>query len=311
MSLLQGRVAIVTGAGRGIGAAEAAALAAEGAAIVVVDQDDSAYEIAAEITASGRAAVGLVADVSSSADAQMAVDTAVDLFGGIDIVVNNAGILRDGFLHKMTDSNWDDVLRVNLRGHFTITRAALPILRQRRWGRIINTASEAGLGASGSANYAASKEGVIGLTRSLAIEVRRFGITANAIRPRASTPLAASVATQMRLLTDRIEAGEFDPGPPTFDVCARRKLTDQPELMRPDVVAAFVVLLSSDDGGHITGGDFIIGGDELAVLPSSLVPTRQMRCEGGWNLDSLRSVLPQLVEAHGSETLTKGLPILP
>jgi NAD(P)-dependent dehydrogenase (short-subunit alcohol dehydrogenase family) len=277
----------------------------------VVDRDESAYEVAAEIAASGREAVGLVADVSSSADSQMVVDTAVDRFGGVDIVVNNAGILRDGLLHKMTDENWDDVLRVNLRGHFTITRAALPILRQRRWGRIINTASEAGLGASGSANYAASKEGVIGLTRSLAIEVRKFGITANAIRPRASTPLAASVAAEMRVLTDRIEAGEFDPGPPTFDVRARRNLTDQPDLMRPDVVAAFVVLLSSDEGGSITGGDFIIGGDELAVLPSALVPTRRMRCDGGWDLKSLRSVLPQLVEAHGGEAPTKVVDQLP
>lgn len=303
MSTLRGRVAIVTGAGRGIGAAEAAGLAEEGAAVVVVDRDDSAYSVASEIAASGGEAVGVVADVTSMADAQLIVDTALDAFGGLDIVVNNAGILRDGLLHKMQEDDWDDVLRVNLRGHFTVTRAALPVLRERRWGRIINTASESGLGTSGSTNYAASKEGVIGFTRSLAREVAKFGITVNAIRPRAATPLAMSVADEMRRLTERMVAGDFDPGPPTFDVEARRKLTDRPDLMRPDVVAAFVVLLSSDEGGVLTGGDFIIGGDELAVLPPYLVPRSRLTCDGGWSLDALRSVLPHLAVASSGDAI--------
>lgn len=308
MTMLQGRVAIVTGAGRGIGAAEAVALAGCGAALLVVDKNESAYEVAAQIADGGQEAVGLVADVSSTNDAELVVETAIDLFGGVDIVVNNAGILRDALVHNMTDEQWDDVIRVNLRGHFAMTRAAMPLLRERRWGRIINTASEAGLGAGGSSNYAASKEGVIGFTRSLAREVRKYGITVNAIRPRAATPLAASVADDMRRITDRIEAGEIDPGPPTFDVQARRNLTDRPELMRPEVIASFVVLLAGDEADSITGGDFIIGGDELAILPPHLVPQRRLRCDGGaWDLESLRRVLPEMAAAttgdRGSEPL--------
>lgn len=295
MTTLQGRVAIVTGGGRGIGAAEAAALAGSGAALLVVDQNESAYEVASHIAESGCEAVGLIADVSTTEDATLVLDTAVDLFGGVDILVNNAGILRDGLVHNMTDEQWDDVIRVNLRGHFVVTRAVLPLLRQRGWGRIINTASEAGLGAGGSSNYAASKEGVVGFTRSLAREVKKYGITVNAIRPRAATPLAATVADSMRRITDRIEAGEIDPGPPTFDVQARRTLTDRPELMPPEVIAAFVVLLASDDAGAITGGDFIVGGDEVAIMPPNVMPLRRLFSTGPWDIESLHRVLPELV----------------
>src|SRR5713226_2922236 len=200
---LKGKVAIVTGAGRGLGRAEALALAAEGARVVVNDlggnvdgtgrDSGPADQVVAEITAAGGEAVANYGSVTSMEDGQRVVQQALDTFGRLDILVNNAGIIRNRMIFNMSEEEWDTVIAVHLKGHFTVTRFAAQVFRQQRSGRIVNTSSEAGLGGFGASNYAAAKEGITGLTRTLALELGRYGVTVNAIRPRAATRMAGVV----------------------------------------------------------------------------------------------------------------------
>lgn len=183
---LQGHVALVTGAGRGIGAAIARVLAACGADVALVDlgQFDAAEVLAAELRAAGRQAVALRADVASFADADTAVAATVKALGRLDILVCNAGITRDAASWKMTEADWDAVIDVNLKGCFAFCRAAVPLFRAQKSGRIVTIASINGLrGKFGQANYSASKAGVIGLTRTLARELGPSGVTVNCVAP--------------------------------------------------------------------------------------------------------------------------------
>ena len=181
---LSDRVAIVTGGGRGIGRAIALKLAEAGAAVVVNATGKSAEDVAGEIRALGRQSRAIAADVSSSPDVSRMIEEAISAFGRVDILVNNAGITRDQLLMRMTDDDWDKVMRVNLRSVFLCTRAVLRPMIKQRWGRIINIASIVGIiGNAGQANYAASKAGIIGFTKSVAKEVASRGITANAVAP--------------------------------------------------------------------------------------------------------------------------------
>ncbi len=181
---LTDRVAIVTGAGRGIGRAVALSLAEAGARVVVNSTGQTAASVAAEINAAGGQGLAVVADISSPADAIRLVEAALAEYGRLDILVNNAGINRDRLVMRMSDAEWDDVLRVNLTGVFLCTRAVLKPMMKQRWGRIINMTSVVGLtGNAGQANYAAAKAGIIGFTRSVAREVASRGITVNAIAP--------------------------------------------------------------------------------------------------------------------------------
>src|SRR5579885_1890263 len=192
---LAGKVAIVTGAGRGIGRAEALLLAQEGAAVVVNDLGGNtdgtghdggpADQVVAEIKAAGGRAVANYANVAEMAGGESMVKTALDTFGRLDILVNNAGILRDRMVFNMSEDEWDDVVDVHLKGHFTTIKAAGVIFRQQRSGRIINTSSTSGLGNMGQANYSAAKEGIVGFTRTVARDLGRYGVRVNAIRPRA------------------------------------------------------------------------------------------------------------------------------
>lgn len=185
------RVAIVTGSGQGIGKGIAETLAAAGARVVVNDLfPEKVDEVVAEFQAAGYDVIGHAADVSIADGANSLIDAAVDAFGRIDILVNNVGMARDGWLAKMSEEDWDLVLQVNLKSQFLTCRAAAPHMMEQEYGRIINISSRAWLGGPGQANYAASKGAVISLTRTLALEMARYGVTANAIAPAlVDTPL--------------------------------------------------------------------------------------------------------------------------
>jgi NAD(P)-dependent dehydrogenase (short-subunit alcohol dehydrogenase family) len=189
-----GRVAVVTGGGTGIGAAHARLLAGRGAAIVVNDlAHDEARSVADDITSAGGQAVAVVGDIADEAGAQAAVDAAIETFGRIDIVVNNAGVLRSSRFTDLSVDTWDRVIAVNLRGTFLVTHAAWPHLAQQGYGRIVSTTSNSGLlGVAGSSAYSAAKAAVWGLTRSLALEGAQLGIGVNAIAPMAFTAMSAA-----------------------------------------------------------------------------------------------------------------------
>ena len=184
MSTSEQRVAVVTGAARGIGAATAVRLAAEGRAVAVIDLDEAACKDTVEkITAAGGRAIAVGADVSDEAQVEAAVARVAEELGAPTILVNNAGVLRDNLLFKMSASDWDTVLNVHLRGAFLMTRAAQKYMTEAKWGRIVNLSSTSALGNRGQANYSTAKAGLQGFTKTLAIELGKFGVTANAIAP--------------------------------------------------------------------------------------------------------------------------------
>lgn len=178
------RVALVTGAARGIGAAIAGRLARDGHDVVVLDLDaDACAATIATVHACGRQALALAADVSDERSVAMAIEAATAALSAPTILVNNAGVLRDRTVAKMSLDDWETVMAVNLRGAFLLSRAVQPGMRHAKWGRIVNLSSTAALGAFGEANYAAAKAGIQGFTRSLALELGRYGITVNAVAP--------------------------------------------------------------------------------------------------------------------------------
>jgi 3-oxoacyl-[acyl-carrier protein] reductase len=184
MSGVQGRVALVTGGAQGIGEGIAMRLAADGAKVGVLDlQQDAAQRVADAITAAGGQAIGLGADVSKRDQVQTAVDALVAEFGGLQILVNNAGVLRDNLLFKMSDDDWTLVMDVHLRGAFLCSQIAQKHMVDAKYGRIINMSSTSALGNRGQSNYSTAKAGLQGLTKTLAIELGPFGVTANAIAP--------------------------------------------------------------------------------------------------------------------------------
>jgi 3-oxoacyl-[acyl-carrier protein] reductase len=201
MTALAGRVAIVTGGSRGIGAAITALLAEDGAAVVVSGRDGDRLERAVkDLTAGGASVVGVVADAASREDAERLVDTAKQQFGRLDVLINNAGITRDTLLVRMKDEDWDRVMDVNLRGAFFMTRAATKVMMRQKSGRIVNIASTAGaMGNAGQANYSAAKAGLIGLTKSAARELAHWSILVNAVAPGLiETDLTATVPEAAR-----------------------------------------------------------------------------------------------------------------
>lgn len=237
MHNLTDKVALVTGSSRGIGRAIVTRLAVDGAKVVVNYRSDaaSAEAVLADIRAAGGDAIAVGGDVADAAAAEALVKAAVDHFGRLDIVVNNAGVTRDTLLMKMRDEDWDTVLATNLRSVFVVSRAATRLMVRQRSGRIVNITSIAGLGGNaGQTNYAAAKAGIVGFTKSLAKEVGPRGITVNAVAP-------GYVLTD---LTRDLPDSLLD------DV---RRLTPLGRLGTCDDVAAAVAFLASDDASFITG----------------------------------------------------------
>jgi 3-oxoacyl-[acyl-carrier protein] reductase len=234
--MLSDKVAIITGASRGIGRLIAVALAAQGAKIVASARNAEALEtLTAEIKALGGDALAVIADVSVEADANNLIDRAVVTYGKVDILINNAGITRDGLLLRMKNDDWDAVLDTNLKGAFLCTRAAAKYMSKQRSGRIINISSVVGeMGNPGQANYCASKAGLLGLTKSVARELARRNVTVNAVTP-------GFIVTDMTEdMTDK----------------AREALTEQIPLGRlgeAEDVANAVLFLASDKSSYITG----------------------------------------------------------
>lgn len=256
--ILAGRVAIVTGAGAGLGRAEALALAAAGASVVVNDlsENDAVAETLAAIRALGAKAEFVAGSIAERDTADALIATADEAFGGLDIVVNNAGITRDRMLFNMSDEEWDSVLAVHLRGHFLLTRNAGAYWRGKSkaaggpvYGRIVNTSSEAGLlGPEGQANYAAAKAGITALTLSAARGLARFGVRANAICPRARTAMTAAVFSDA-------PAGEVDP-------------------LAPEHVARLVTYLASPAAEAVSGQVFVVYGPMVALMAAPEVEQR-------------------------------------
>ncbi len=250
MGRFDGRVAVVTGAARGIGFGTATRFAEEGASVAILDLDETAaVEAAAKLPVTGGAkAVGIGADVGSTESAEAAVERVVAELGGIHVLVNNAGITRDNLLFKMTDDDWDLVINVHLRGAFVMTRAAQKHFVAQKYGKILNLSSVSALGNRGQANYSAAKMGIQGFTRTLGIELGPFGVNANAIAP-------GFIATDM---TDATAARLG------IDVDDFRKMNAEANPVRrvgfPEDIAAAAAFLCSDEASYITGQTLYVDG---------------------------------------------------
>lgn len=275
---LDGRVAIVTGAGRSLGRAYARALADAGAGIVVNDVDEaSAAAVVAEITAAGGHAVASIGAVGPTETAEQLVADAVDAFGRVDVLVSNAGVLRDRVLWKMADSDFDDVVSSHLRGTFTTARAVATRLRaQGGGGRLILIGSPAGqFGSFGQTNYSAVKAGIVTMARTWSLELARDGITANAVIPTALSPMTATIPAYADLY-ERFLAGEPIP----------HEFRHDKALGTPEDVAPLVVWLASAEAGEVTGQAIGIGGDRLTLYSHPAILDEQY-ADGGWSADGI------------------------
>lgn len=241
---LEGKVAIVTGAGRGLGKGIAKKLAEEGAKVVIADMG-ATDEAVAEIKAAGGEASAFTVNISNEEEVTALVQYAVDTYGTLDIMVNNAGINRDGMLHKMTKENWDLVISVDLTGCFYGTREALKYMRTKNYGRIINISSGSWLGNLGQANYAAAKAGVVGLTKTAARENARKGITCNAICP-------GFIETDMTLKLKEVNDGA------AWDSMMSR--IPMGYAGKPSDIGNMVAFLASDEAAYITSEVINVGG---------------------------------------------------
>jgi len=282
---LTGKVAVVTGSGRGLGLAYALELARSGAAVVVNDVDQAVADAAVKsIADAGGTAVAEVVAVGTSEAAQALVDRAVDEFGRLDILVNNAGILRDATLWKMTDEQFDAVITTHLRGTFTCTRAAAIRMREQgEGGRIICVGSPTGqVGNFGQTNYAAAKAGIVGMVRTWAMELARAQITVNAIVPVAATAMTETVPFVQPYI-ELLKNGEPLPS------YARKQLG----FGTPEDAAGLVAFLASDAAKDITGQAVGIGGDRLALWshPSEVVV--EFADGAGWSADAIAQVWPE------------------
>ncbi len=298
---LDGKVAIVTGSGRGLGLAYARELARRGAKVVVNDIDaDVAAEAEAAIAAEGGSATSVVAPVGPTSTAEALVAAAVDTFGRLDIVVTNAGVLRDTVLWKMTDDDFDTVVAVHLRGTFTVVRESVRHMRdQGEGGRIVCIGSPTGQrGTFGQTNYAAAKAGIVGMARTWALELKRAGITVNTVVPVAATAMTATVP----YFAAAVEADAA--GKP------------MPEFFRHDLgfgtvddVGGIVAYLASDAAADVTGQVIGVGGDRLQLWTQPDVALTAYQ-DGGWSYEALQERFGELVKGK-LQTVGEEFPPLP
>ncbi|MFJ8471689.1 3-oxoacyl-ACP reductase FabG [Kitasatospora sp. NPDC094011] len=246
------RVAVVTGAARGLGAATAVRLASDGYAVAVLDLDEAAGKDTADrITAAGGRALAVGADVSDAEQVQAAVDRVAAELGTPVVLVNNAGVLRDNLLFKMSESDWDTVMNVHLRGAFLMTRAVQKHMVDAGFGRIVNLSSSSAQGNRGQANYSAAKAGLQGFTKTLAIELGKFGITANAVAP-------GFIATDMTAATAARVSMDFE----DFKRAAASQIPVQ-RVGEPEDVAHTISFLASEGAGFVSGQVIYVAGGPL------------------------------------------------
>ena len=289
-NLLEDKVAIVTGAGRGIGRGVAMLTAAQGAKVLVVDpgvnvdgsgSDDSvAGQVVAEIRENGGEAAACMESVATMDGGEKIVQTALDNFGKLDIVVTVAGILRDRMVFNMSEEEWDDVIAVHLKGTFSVVKNACVLFRQQRSGRVITFSSTSGLyGNSGQANYGAAKDGIAGFTRVVARDMGRYGVTANAISPSASTRMITSVPDEARELRT-----------------ARGISTGASITLRggPEDIAPMVTWLASDEAAHVNGHVFHVT-EGLINLLNEPEPVKTIQKQGKWTVEELARVFPATI----------------
>jgi 3-oxoacyl-[acyl-carrier protein] reductase len=252
MSTTEQRIAIVTGAARGIGAATAIRLAAEGRAVAVLDLEESACkDTVQQITAAGGRAIAVGADVSDEAQVEAAVAKVAEELGAPTILVNNAGVLRDNLLFKMSASDWDTVMNVHLRGAFLMTRAVQKHMVDAKFGRVVNLSSSSALGNRGQVNYSAAKAGLQGFTKTLAFELGKFGVTANAVAP-------GFIVTDMTAAT----AARVGMGFEEFQAAAATQIPVQ-RVGRPDDIAGAIAFFTGDDAGFVSGQVLYVAGGPL------------------------------------------------
>ena len=295
--VLQDKVAIVTGAGRGIGRGVAILMAAEGAKVVVVDpgvsvdgtgSDSSpADQVVKEINDSGGTGVPCYESVATMEGGEKIVKTALDEFGKLDILVTCAGILRDRMVFNMSEQEWDEVISVHLKGTFTVVKHACLLFRQQRSGRIITFTSESGLvGNSGQANYGAAKSGIAGLTKVVARDMGRYGVTANSISPRAQTRMIGAIPEGAREIRARGGVASLSGEEGLGNVNA-------------DDIAPFVVYLASDYAANVNAQTFLVHGGEVSIM-SQPRPIRSIYYnQGHWPVEKLAPL--------ASQYLTKGI----
>lgn len=277
--MLSGKIAVVTGAGGGVGRGVALALGAAGAKVVVNDIGVSlsgdggsagpAEQVAEEIRKAGGEAVANTDSVATREGAEAIIETALDTFGGVNMVVNNAGNLRDRLFHKMNDEEWSQVLAVHLNGTYFVSRAAATHFRQQESGAFVHMTSTSGLiGNLGQANYSAAKLGIVGLSKSIALDMQRFNVRSNCIAPFAWSRMTSSIPANTPEEQDRV-----------------RKL----QRMDANKIAPLVVYLGSDQASHVTGQIFAVRANEI-MLFSQPRPVRSVHMSDGWTPESVGEI---------------------
>jgi NAD(P)-dependent dehydrogenase (short-subunit alcohol dehydrogenase family) len=286
--LLEGKVAVVTGGGSGIGREICKLMAAEGAKVVVNDlgvavdgtggSSSAADETVSQIKSAGGTATANYDTVATPEGGQNIIQTAVNTYGKIDILVHVAGILRDRRVFNMSIEEWDAVINVHLRGAFCVNKPACVLMRAQKSGVIINFSSISAAGNSGQANYSAAKAGILGMTRTIARDMAKYGVRANAIWPAADTRMTATVPESARQIRAERGVGGADmPRPQTP--------------RKPENVASVVAFLASDMAQNITGWTVGIGGDRLSLIEDPH-PVKTIFCPGGWTLDKVVELWP-------------------
>ncbi len=285
---LAGKIAVVTGAGRGIGRADALLLAREGAKVVVNDlgcdvsgkgADKSvAQKVADEIIGQGGEAVASSDSVATMEGGKQIIATALEAFGRLDILINNAGIVRPKVIYEMEEDEWDSTIATHLKGHFTTIRHAAPIFREQRSGVIINTASQSGLGHYAMANYSAAKEGIVGLTRTVARDLGQYNVRCNAIRPIALTRM-----NTIPELFETVRISQLVLGIPTMGNWWIPATVDE---YTPEQVAVLAVWLCTDAAIQVNGRTFQVGGGQIGLYSEPEL-VRTVFAPKSWNLDIL------------------------